>query len=574
MSIDDIISVLEEMAVLMELKDENPFKIRAFQNGARVLEGVQDLKSLVQEKKLTTIKGIGEHLSKTITELFETGKSKEHTRLRKAFPQTLFEILKLQGLGPKKVKALYKKLKIKSLTELEKACKEDRLLKLEGFQKKTQENILQAIEGAKKRQGRFLYPTALKEAQKLKAYLEKSKAVQKIEIGGSLRRFKDTVKDIDLLVAAQKSKPVMDFFTSYPEVHRVLAKGETKSSLILNAGINVDLRVVNSKEFPFALHYFTGSKAHSSHLRGIAKTKGLKLNEYGLFKGKQSLSCSSEAALFEKLGLSYIEPELREDSGEIEATQKGDKLPHLVTFKDLKGTFHNHTTYSDGRNTLEEMIQAAQDLGLEYIGISDHSPSAYYANGLKPDRLKKQQAEIDQLQKKFATRGKIKILKGTESDIRSDGSLDYPDKILAGFDFVIASIHSNFKMTEKDMTNRIVKALKNKHVTMIGHPTGRLVSKRDAYPVNLYQLVDVAADYGKAMELNAHPERLDIDWHICKYAKSKKVPVSINPDAHKSDGIQVIRYGIQMARKGWLEKKDVLNTRSYEDVMKFLRSYK
>ncbi len=563
--------ILEEMAVLLELKDENPFKIRAFQNGARAVEGLEeDLEKLIQENKLTSVKGIGEHLAKTITELFETERSTEYNKLKKEFPEGVLAMLSIQGLGPKKVKVLYKKLHLKSIPDLEKACHDHKLLKVEGFGEKTEENILKGIEHLKKNIGKHLFPKAQEEAQKLINYLSSSSKITHIAIAGSLRRCKDSIKDIDIVVSSDHPETVMKIFTAYPFTDRILAQGDTKSSLILQSGINVDLRVVTDAEYPFALLYFTGSKEHNTALRGLAKDKELKLNEYGLFKGAKSMLCKTEADIFKALGLAYIEPELRENSGEIEAAHE-KKLPtDLVELKDLKGAFHNHTTESDGINTLEQMVEKAMSLGLDYLGISDHSQAAYYANGLKPDRVKKQWKAIDDLNRKLKN---FRILKGTEVDILPDGSLDFPDSLLAEFDFVIASVHSKFKMAEKEMTQRIVKALKNKYVTMIGQPTGRLLLEREAYPVNLLEVVNVASDYGKAMELNSHPSRLDIDWKICKYAKSKGVPVSINPDAHKTSGIEVIRFGVGIARKGWLTPKDVLNTRPLKEIEKFLKSY-
>ena len=566
-----VTAVLEEMAVLLELKDENPFKIRAFQNGARALESLEeDLEKLIEEKRLTSIKGIGEHLAKTITELFETERSSEHNRLKKDFPEGVLSMLSIQGLGPKKVKVLYKKLHLKSIPELEKACHGHKLSKVEGFGEKTEENILKGIEHLKKNTGKHLFPKAFEEAQKLTDYLSSSSKVKKISIAGSIRRCKDHIKDIDIVISSDHPQDIMKIFTTYPFTDRILAQGETKSSIILQSGINTDLRVVTEKEYPFALLYFTGSKEHNTALRGLAKDKDLKLNEYGLYKGTKNLPCKTEADIFKALGLSYIEPELRENSGEIEAAQI-KKLPiDLVKLKDLKGTFHNHTTESDGANTLEQMVEKAMSMGLDYLGISDHSQAAYYANGLKPDRVKKQWKEIDHLNTKLKN---FRILKGTEVDILPDGSLDFPDSLLAEFDFVIASVHSKFKMTEKEMTQRITKALKNKYVTMIGHPTGRLLLEREPYPVNLFEVVNVASDYGKAMELNSHPSRLDIDWTICKFAKSKGVPVSINPDAHRTSGIEVLKFGVGIARKGWLTTKDVLNTRPLKEIEKFLKSY-
>ncbi len=569
---NQVSEILHEMAILLELSDANPFKIRAFENGARVIEGLeQDLETLVDAKKLREIKGIGEGLAEIITDLVKTGKSNEYLSLRKKIHPGLLEMISIQGVGPKRAKILFKKLHIKSVSELEKACKENKISKLEGFGEKSESNILKGIEDLKKHKDIIPYPLALHEAEKMKSHLEKSADLERAEIAGSLRRRKEFVKDIDLLVSSSKPEKVMKAFSSYEGVERILASGETKSSVILKAGMNADLRVVSDCEFPFALLYFTGSKEHNTEMRSIAKTKRLKLNEYGLFKGTKSIPCKNEEEIFKTLGLEFIEPELRENLGEIEAARH-KKLPkNLVELRDLRGTFHNHTTESDGVATLEQMAAKAQKMGLEYLGISDHSKSAYYANGLKPDRVKKQFKEIDKLNEKI---NNFRILKGSEVDILGDGSLDFPDSLLAEFDFVIASVHSKFNMSEKEMTKRVITALKNKYVTMIGHPTGRLIPTREPYPINLHELVIAAADYGKALELNANPHRFDIDWKICKYAKSKGVPVSINPDAHSTEGLEDLEYGIGIARKGWLTKENVLNTRSTAEVMKFLKSYR
>jgi len=569
---NEVSKILREMAILLELSDANPFKIRAFENAARVIEGLdQDLEAVVNAKKLREIKGIGETISHVITDLVQTGSSKEYLSLKKKIHPGLLEMISIQGVGPKRAKILFKKRHIKSVAELEKACQQHNIAKLEGFGEKSELNILKGIEDLKKHKEIIPYPLALYEAEKIKSHLLKSADIERIEIAGSLRRRKEFVKDIDLLVSSSKPEKIMKAFTKYSGVERILADGETKSSVVLKAGMNADLRVVSDKEFPYALLYFTGSKEHNTEMRSIAKLRHLKLNEYGLFKGTKRIPCKNEEAVFKTLGLEFIEPELRENLGEIEAAGS-KKLPKgLVELTDLRGTFHNHTTESDGVATLEQMVARAQKMGLEYLGISDHSQSAYYAKGLKPDRVKKQFKEIDKLNEKIHN---FKILKGSEVDILPDGSLDFEDSLLSEFDFVIASVHSKFNMSEKEMTQRVIRAIKNKYVTMIGHPTGRLIPSREPYPINLYELVDAAADHGKAMELNANPHRFDIDWKISKYAKSKKVAVSINPDAHSTEGLEDLAYGVGIARKGWLTKGDVLNTRSTEEILKFLKSYK
>ncbi|MBI4388408.1 MAG: DNA polymerase/3'-5' exonuclease PolX, partial [Candidatus Omnitrophica bacterium] len=435
-----IAEILEEFAVLLELKSANVFRIRAFHNAARAIESTnEDLKKLAEEDELTKIPGIGKGISALIQDLFKKGKSKEHEKLKKSFPKGFLEILKIPGVGPKRAKILYEKLGVKNVAELQYACNENRLLKLNGFGEKSQANILLGIQHYMKTKGFFLVSQADEEANQFVGYLRKEKTVSQISVAGSLRRHKEIVHDVDILVSTKKHAAIHDAFTKYPEVEQVVAKGDTKSSVILKSGLQVDLRTVSDAEFPYALHYFTGSKEHNVAIRTIAKRRGYKINEYGLFKGPRLVPCKTEGELYQKLGFSYIEPELRENTGEIEAAEKGKLPKHLIEEKDIKGTFHIHSTYSDGRASLEDMVKKAVSLGYEYIGISDHSKSAAYANGLSEERVKKQQDEIDKLQKKYKT---IRIFKGIESDILPDGSLDYPEKVLKNFDFIIGSVHS------------------------------------------------------------------------------------------------------------------------------------
>ncbi len=565
---ETVIRTLEEIAILLELGDENVFKVRAYHNAARMLEGQsEDLKTLIETGKLETLKGIGPAISETIHELFKKGKLKYHEDLRKSFPAGVLDLLQIQGLGPKRVKILFTKLKIKSVTELEKACRENKLLKLVGFGEKTEENILRGIERLKKSSGHFLISQALREAGQLVDYLKKQKGLQKIEVAGSVRRHKEIVKDIDLLVTAKDPKKIHDAFVKYPQVESVIAHGETKSSVALKSGMNSDLRTVSEKEFPFALYYFTGSKEHNVEMRTIAKRAGYKINEYGLFKGTRFIPCQSEEAIFEKFGFHYIPPELREGEGELEASKKGE-LPKLVEEKNLRGIFHVHSTYSDGVASLEEMIKAAEGLGHEYVGISDHSQSAKYAHGLEPARLKEQRKEIDRLAKKYS---KIRIFWGIESDILADGKLDYPDSILVEFDFVIGSIHDHFTLSEKEQTNRILCAMDSKYLTFVGHLTGRLLLSRDGYAVDVLKIIDGAGKKDVTIELNANPHRLDLDWRYGPYAKKQGVRVSIHPDAHSVDGLRDTAYGVGVARKGWFEKKDVVNTMGLPEIEKFLK---
>jgi len=563
-----VASVLAEMAAIFEIKGENPFKIRAYQNAARILDGLSDdLETLIQKNELTNIKGIGSHLADHIAELVSTGKLKEYEKLRQSVPAGIFEMLKIPGVGPKKVKALWEKLGITNVGELEYACNENRLVDLDGFGEKTQQKILQGISYIKRFEDKHLFSTAYAAAQEIFMIVAANKGVIRAEIAGSLRRRKELIRDIDILAASEKAAPLMDLFVSLPQVDTITAKGETKSAVVLKSGIAADLRVVSDREFPFALHYFTGSKEHNVAMRSLAKKDSIKMNEYGLFKGERLIACKDEEEIFKKLGLVFIPPELREDQGEIEAASKG-KLPKLVEFSDIKGVFHCHSNWSDGTATIEAMAAAAKKLGYSYIGMADHSQSAAYAGGLKPSEVKEQISEIDSLNRRLKG---IAILKGIEADILPDGSLDYTDNILSMFDFVIISIHSKFNMKEAEMTKRIIKGMSNRYASILGHPTGRLLLAREGYPVNMHDVIDAAAKHRVAIEINAHPQRLDLDWRYGKYAKSKGVKVVIAPDAHGPEGLLDMAYGIGIARKGWLEKSDILNCLSAEEMMRYFK---
>ncbi len=575
-----VAEILDEIGTLLELKGENPFKCRAYHNASRTIAGLTvDIRTLVESGEIRNIKGIGEAIAERIKELVLTEKSEYYDELKSSLPEGLMKMLSIQGVGPKKVKLLYEKLKIKSVEELEKACKAGKLGNLEGFGKKTEENILAGIEALRKRSTKSLYSTAELSARRMFDVVAKQPGIIRAEIAGSLRRRKETIGDIDIVVSARRTavKAIMKSFTTHGDVERITGEGETKSSVVLKSGINCDLRVVDDSEFPFALNYFTGSKEHNVRMRSRAKEYGLSLNEYGFSKldatekrgkAKKVVACKTEDDIYGALDLAYVPPELREDTGEIEAAEK-NSLPNLVEEKDICGTFHCHTNYSDGSNTLLEMAEAAKKLGWQYLGIADHSKVAAYANGLSEERVKKQHKEIDGLNQKW---GNFRIYKGTEVDILSNGDLDFNDKTLALFDYVVASVHSSFKMSEAEMTKRIIKALKNKYVTMLGHPTGRLLLQRDNYPIDMIAVINAAADYGKIIEINAHPMRLDLDWRLCSYAKKKNVKISINPDAHVTDGLADVHYGVGIARKGWLENKDVINTLNLKQMNKFLES--
>ncbi|HSA58334.1 MAG TPA: DNA polymerase/3'-5' exonuclease PolX [bacterium] len=568
----DVVAVLYEISELLELTGENPFKVRAYQNAARSLEGRSEaIEDLIASGKLGELPGIGEHIREKITILVNEGRLKYYEDLKKKIPHGLLEMIRIPGLGPKKARSLYEHLKVDTVEKLEKACRDGKVAQVEGFGEKSAQKILEGIEHAKKYSERHLYDEAWTAAQGIVSKLRKRKDVQKCEIAGSLRRCRETIGDVDILVSSKAPGGVMDYFTRMPEVETVLSKGETKSSVSLKEnGLQVDLRVIAANEFPFALHYFTGSKEHNILMRQRAQSMAMKLNEYGLFKeekgGKETrIPCESEEGIFRTLDLDYIPPELREAQGEIEAAER-HKIPRLVEEKDIRGVFHVHSNWSDGTATLEEMIAEAENEGLEYVGISDHSQTAKYAHGMDPERVLKQEKEIDKLRKKF----KIRIFWGIESDILADGSLDYRDDLLERFDFVIASVHSSFTMPEKEMTARIVKALKNKFTTMLGHATGRLLLSREAYRVDMKKVIDVAGGQGKAIEINAHPYRFDLDWRLGPYAKDKGVKVSINPDAHALNEIRYYKYGVGIARKAWMTKSDVITAMTLGQIEKYL----
>jgi len=567
MNKNEIAEVFSEIGTILEIKGENPFKCRAFSNGSRVLETLEgDLNELIESGSISKVKGLGPSLVEKIKEMTETGSCSYLDELRDSIPPGLLEMLSIPGLGPKKVKSIYENLDIGTVGELEYACNENRLVDLEGFGKKSQEKILQGIGFQKKFQNQYLYSEAIEDAKEVLSYLEKDKNLIRISLAGSIRRHKETVKDVDLVASSKHPEKIMNSFVKFKRVEEVIAKGKTKSSIMLDTGLQIDLRVVSDKEFPFALHHFTGSREHNTALRSRAKKMNLKMNEYGIFKNEKLIPCKDENEIFEKLNLTFIPPELREDQGEMEAAQKGT-LPPLVEEKDITGVFHVHTTYSDGVHSLVEMVGAAEKLGYQYIGLSDHSRSAHYANGLSEDEIKQQHEEIDRLNEKNK---KITIFKGIESDILGDGKLDYKDQVLESFDFIIASVHSGFSMSEEKMTQRIIKAMSHPLTTMVGHLTGRLLLSRPEYAVNTKKILDAAEKYGVVIELNSNPHRLDIDWRHLKELKKHNVLVSINPDAHRMAGLSHVHFGVGIARKGWLTTENVLNSRPLESVQEFL----
>lgn len=564
----EIAHILNEISFFLEVKGENPFKSRAYQQAGRIIEGLESpVHTLLEDLKEGKIKGIGSGLSEKIEELVTTGKLVYYEELKSSFPQGLLEMSKVPGLGPKKIKVIYERLNIDSIGELEKACLANRIALLDGFGTKSQENILAGTAHIKKFTGQHLYSDAFNSASIIYEKLQSLKSIMSINIAGSLRRKKEVVKDIDIVASSSDPSRVMSYFASLPEVETVTAKGTTKTSVVLHNGINADLRIVSQDEFPFALHHFTGSKEHNILMRSRALKMGLKMNEYGIFRDEARINCNNEEEIFKVLELAYIPPELREGMEEIEAAERNE-IPQLIEKKDIKGILHVHSNYSDGMQSIEELAYATQKMGYSYLGICDHSKSAAYAGGLKPEAIKRQHEEIELVNKNLKG---FKILKGIESDILSNGSLDYPEEILKTFDFVVVSIHSKLQMDEESMTRRIITAMQNPYTTMLGHPTGRLLLSRDGYPIDMKKIIDSAKKNNVVIELNAHPQRLDIDWRHLKYAKEQRIRISINPDAHNIDGLKDIEYGVGIARKGWLTSENVLNTLPVDKLLTIFR---
>lgn len=569
---DKVAEILVEIGVLLELKGENPFKTRAYANGARTVEGLTEpLAMLVAEKRLGEVKGIGEALEQKITELVETGKLKYYDDLKASIPPGLLEMLEISGLGPKKIQAMHKQLGVDSIEKLEAACKSCKVAELAGFGEKTQANILEGIALKRTYASKHRISEAWLSAEPVLENLRSHPDVIRCSTAGSLRRFKEVIGDIDFLASSKNPAAVIEFFVSQPGIVKVLAQGETKASVILEGGIQSDLRVVTDAEFPFALAYFTGSKEHNIVMRQRAIQRGLRLNEYGLFKSKEEtrdakllVACKTEEEIFAKLDLAFVPPELREDHGEFAAGEKNE-LPRLVEWSDLKGALHNHSNWSDGKDTLEEISEYMDDLGLEYWAITDHSKASYQANGLDATRLRQQIKEIGALNRKFADAGRaFRLLTGSEVDILKD-RLDFEDDLLAELDVVVASLHVP-SSDEGENTKRLIRAAENPHVHILGHLSGRLLLEREPYPLNIPAVIDACAATGTWIELNCNPYRLDLDWRHWPYAKSKGVKCVINPDAHRNAHVGFLRLGAGIARKGWLEPKDVVNTLTWQSL--------
>jgi len=569
--------VLTEIGLLLELKGENPFKTRAYQSGARIVEslGEGELKERIAAGTLQEVKGIGEALAQKITELHTTGRLEFFEKLKASVPPGLVEILAIPGIGPKKVRALQEKIGVDSIAKLRAACAENQVAALEGFGEKTQEKILAGIRNREAYNKRHLWLEAKEASDLILTGLRKQPGVQQVEACGSLRRRLETVGDIDFLVATTEPATIVEWFVTRPGIKEVTARGETKASVRLESGLQADLRLVPPEQFVFTLHHLTGSKDHNVQMRHRALQRGLSMSEWGLFPadekhgsslearkqggpGPKSLVAQTEADLFKALGLAFVPPELREGMGEIEAAEK-NALPELLEEADIRGVFHNHTTASDGHNTLEEMVAAAQALGLDYLGIADHSKSSVQARGLSEERLTAQIAEIGKLNasKTF----KCHVFTGTECDILPDGKLDFDAGLLAQLDYTVVSIHSSFRQERDVMTKRIIRAIEQPHVTMLGHLTGRLLLEREGYDVDVDRVIDAAIANQVAIELNANPWRLDMDWRHWKKAAEKGLLTSINPDAHRTMQLEFYKLGVGTARKGWLTKTNVLTTK-------------
>jgi DNA polymerase (family 10) len=569
-----IAEILEQIATLLELKGENPFKIRAYTTAARSIEAWgSSFSELQSEETLEKIPGIGKAIASKVAEIARTGSLQFYDELRAEFPPDILELFSLPGLGAKKIKALYEQLNVSSFAQLQEACESGRVAALPGFGKTTQDKICKAISDRAQHAGTFQLGQIASEAETLLNDFRNHGDALHVCIAGSYRRRKEIVRDLDFVVATNEPGAITTFFVEHPLVESVLLRGTTKTSARLHSGIQCDLRVVSAAEYPFALNYFTGSKEHNVVLRNRALKRGWTLNEYRLatVPAEENTSKKSpkpipqikdEAGLYRALDLDYVEPELRENCGEIEAAVE-HRLPKLIEWQNLRGTFHCHTTASDGHNTLEEMAQAAQDLGLEYLGIADHSRSSIQAHGLDHARLAEQGAAIRKLNEQFID---FRLFAGVECDILRDGSLDFEDDILSELDYVVASVHSVFSLSEAEMTERIIRAISNPFVTMLGHPTGRLLLKREGYAVDIPAVLDAAAETGTWIEINAAPKRLDLDWRWWPLAKEKGVKCVINPDAHRVERLHELWFGVGVARKGWLTKEDVVNCLPLEQI--------
>jgi DNA polymerase (family 10) len=564
----DIAAIFEEIADLLEIRGNNPFRIRAYRNAARsVGEFGREFKTLIESgSELPKLPGIGADLTAKIHEIVTTGHCATLDKLRKEMPPAITELLRVPGLGPKRVQMLNRELGVATVAQLKQAARSGRIRELAGFGMKTEQRILEALEAHAEQAQRVKLPVATQYAEALVDYLKRVRGVKQVVVAGSYRRMKETVGDLDILVTAQKDGAVMERFTAYDEVRKVLEQGETRCSVVLKSGLQVDLRLVPEESYGAALYYFTGSKAHNIAVRRLAQAQGLKINEYGVFRGERRVAGDTEESVFAAVGLPFIAPELREDRGEIEAAHAG-RLPQLITLADLRGDLHMHTKASDGRNTIREMALAAKAQGLSYIAITEHSRRLAVARGLDPQRLARQIDEIDSLNAELSG---ITVLKGIEVDILEDGTLDLPDSVLQKLDVVIAAVHSKFELPRHRQTERILRALDNRCVNLLAHPTGRLIGAREPYDVDMLRIMRKAKSRRIFLELNSQPDRLDLDDTMCQMARDEGVLVSIDSDSHSTLDFANLRYGVGQARRGWLGRDNVLNTRDLAELRRQL----
>lgn len=565
----DVAAILEEIADLLELSEANPFRVRAYRNAARTIRDLGREIRAVEDagEDLSELPGIGKDLAEKIREIVRTGESETLRALSEKTPPALTALLRLPGLGPKRVKALYDALAIQSLEELGAAARGGHIRDLQGFGEKTEERILRAVEARREEAGRFKLALVTDHAEALIAYLRAIPTVEQAEIAGSYRRSKETVGDLDIVVAAEPGSDVMDRFVAYGAVARILSKGPTRSSVVLRSNLQVDLRVVDEASYGAALHYLTGSKAHSIAVRKIAQERGLKINEYGVFHGERRVAGATEESVFASIGLAFIPPELREDRGEIAAAAAG-RLPRLVEIEDIRGDLHAHSTATDGRSTLRAMAEAARDRGLEYLAITEHSRRLTMARGLDADRLLQQIDVIDRLNHDLSG---ITLLKGIEVDILENGDLDLPDDVLGRLDLVVGAVHSRFELSREAQTRRILRAMSHPHFSILAHPTGRLFQQREPYDVDMEQVIRRAGQRGCFLELDAQPDRLDVTDVHAQMARDEGVLIAVSTDAHSVMDFNNLRFGVGQARRGWLEKKDVLTTRPLGELRRLLR---
>ncbi len=570
----EVARIFYEIADYLEM-EEVAFKPYAYQKAAIALESLEeDVGEIYKRggtKELEKIPGVGKSIAEKIEEYLKTGKIKYYQQFKKKLPLNLEEIIAVEGMGPRKAKILYQKLRIRNLKDLEKAAKAHKIASLFGFGEKTEKNILEGIAFLKRDKGRFILGEIMPIVKEVYEKLEKLKEVKKVDVAGSVRRKKETIGDVDFLVISKNPQKVMDFFVSLPGVIKIWGKGSTKASIRMKSGFDMDIRVVLERSYGSALQYFTGSKEHNIITRKIAIDKGLKLSEYGLFRGSKMIAGKNEEEIYKILGMEFIPPELRENQGEIEVALAG-KLPKIIDYNDIKGDLHCHSNWDGGANSIEEIAKTAKDLGYEYIGITDHTKFLRIEHGLNEKQLLQQRKEIEKLNQKSKIKNqKFMILQGCEANIMSDGSIDIDDKVLAQLDYVIAGVHSGFKMEKEKMTERIIRAMKNPNVDIISHPTGRLILRRDEYQIDFEKILKVAKETGTILEINSYPERLDLKDTNIRKAKEAGVKMVINTDSHQKGQLRYIEYGIAQARRGWAEKKDIINTQPLEKLLKFFK---